>query len=92
LLPTGSLPLEEFTSQLSKARAAAAAAGDAKTSAQKHRQQQKQKQQQQVSAATSSDMSEEPPRPTLRPLFPGLLPCCLPPVLMGFCFVETDLF
>ncbi len=68
---SGSLPLEEFTSQLSKARAAAASAGDAKSPAQKHRQQQKQKQDQQIAAITG-DMQEEPARPVIRPLYPGV--------------------
>jgi hypothetical protein len=67
----GSLPFEEFTSQLSKARADAASAGDAKSPAQKHRQQQKQKQQQQIESFVSGDMQDEPSRPVIRPLFPG---------------------
>lgn len=68
----GSLPFEEFSSQLNKARAAAASAQDSKSPAHKHRQQQKQKQKQQIEAAASGDMCEGPAAPTIRPLFPGV--------------------
>jgi hypothetical protein len=69
----GSLPLEEFNTQLTKARAAAAAAADSKSPARKHLQQQKQKQQQHIHAASSDDMLQAHPAPVVRPLFPG---CC----------------